>query len=81
MKAKSFFFALSMVILTIVAQPSLVTPTAAQGSGCYKPCLNTYRRCQRAAGRYNRKCRQRLGRCWRECDRAVGMGHNPMPRP
>lgn len=81
MKAKSFFLALSMVILAVVAQPSFVTPTAAQGQGCYNPCLKTYRRCQRAAGRYNKKCRQRFVRCWRDCDSAVGMEHNPMPRP
>jgi hypothetical protein len=80
-KAKPTFLTLLMIVLFVVAQLTFVSPAAAQGSGCYKPCLRTYRRCQQVAGRYKKGCRQRFVHCWRGCDRAVGMGHNPVPRP
>jgi hypothetical protein len=54
--------------------------TPLQGGGCYNPCNNAYRRCQKKNGRYNKACRTAFARCWGKCNASFGV-NNPMPAP
>lgn len=63
---------------TFTTYKNFLTPF--QGGGCYNPCNNSYRRCQKRSGRYNKSCRAALSRCWKACDRSFGTT-NPMPAP
>ena len=55
-------------------------PAPWQGGGCYNPCNNAYRRCQKKNGRYSKACRAALSRCWGKCNASFGVD-NPMPEP
>lgn len=59
---------------------SFISEAFFQGSGCYNPCVRSYRSCQRKKGRYNKSCRQKIVSCWTACNRAVGY-NNPVPSP